>query len=263
MTLTAESTFAGTLPAITRTSDHTYYATLPDGRKVGPVPGVTNILKAIDKSDALIHWASAETADAAAALHDNGWSELERLVGPTGVKKALMERRNWKRDEAAHLGSAVHDLADQYVKTNVMPELTDSTRARVENYAEWWKNSGWRLRISEFTMFNATSEYGGTGDLLAYDQDNRTVLADLKTGAKGIYREAILQLTGYTDAEWISAMGSPTMYPMPKVDRHVLLWVTEAGVREIEVNIGEAERVAWYATIALYRWMQATKGKLT
>ena len=251
-------------PAITRTSDHRYYLNLPDGSKYGPCPGVTSVLDVIDKSGPLMHWASGQTADAAIALHDQGWPELEAIVGREGVKKALMERRNWKRDEAATLGSAVHAWADDFVKGK-LSKITPASENRVKAYAEWWENAGWKLRLSEFTVFDTKSEYGGTGDLLCYDREGRTVLADIKTGGKvgrKAYESEVLQLTAYSNAEYISPMGGTTVYPMPPVDRWVLLHVTEEGVREIEVNIGDRERIAWYAALALYKWMQATKGRL-
>lgn len=249
-------------PAITRSTDHDYYLTLPDGAKFGPCPGATKVLKVLDHP-AFVQWAANQTADAAMALHANGWDALEAIVGPKGVHQALTARKNWKRDEAAHLGTVVHDLAEKYVRTGIMPPLTEATEKRAKAYAEWWVKSGWTKPMTEFVMFNATSEYGGTGDLLARDRDGALVLADLKTGSKGIFRESILQLTAYTDAEWISTMGAPTVMPMPKVDRHVLLWVTEDGVKEVPVTIGDNERVAWYAAMALYRWTQAQKERLT
>ena len=62
--------------------------------------------------------------------------------------------------------------------------------SRVLAYAAWWKASGWRLRLSEAMLVNPMMGYGGTLDLLAYDRDGRTVLADIKTG-KGVYQEAV------------------------------------------------------------------------
>lgn len=257
MTLTMQK------PAISRSSDHRY--TFQDIT----YPGVTTILKVLDKSDALMAWAARQTAEAALGMvNDNGdradspLFHLFDTVGKEGTIKALTSRSGWKRDEAATLGTAVHDLADQYVTTGVMPDLTDGTRKRVEAYGDWWKASGWHLRLSEAVLVSPAGGYGGTLDLLCRDRDGRTVLADLKTG-KGVYREAGLQLTAYGAAEYISAMGSPVVYPMPKVDRYVILHVTESGVREIEVPVGESEQIAWTACCALYRWTQETKGRLT
>ena len=103
--------------------------------------------------------------------------------------------------------------------------------------------------------------YGGTFDLLCYDADGKTVLADLKTG-KGVYREAALQLAAYGAAELVSPMGSQDVYPMPVPDRHVVIHVTREGVREIEVAVGSSEFTAWWACLDLYRWTETVKGRL-
>ena len=50
--------------------------------------------------------------------------------------------------------------------------------------------------------------YGGTLDLLAYDETGRTVLADVKTG-RSVYSETRLQLLAYGEAALIAPQGSP------------------------------------------------------
>jgi hypothetical protein len=128
----------------------------------------------------------------------------------------------------------------------------------VQSYAEWWENSGWTLRTSEAMLVHPTFGYGGTLDLLCRDRDGRTVLADIKTG-KGVYREAVLQLTAYGLAEIIQTEAG--IHAMPTVDRHVILHVTADGVREIEVPVGTLEKVAWGACLDLHAWAETTKGK--
>ena len=78
---------------ITRSADHHY--------TYGGVtyPGVTGILKVIDKSDALMAWAARQTAEAALALIDT--PQVLAAVGPEGFVKAVTSRTSWKRDEAA------------------------------------------------------------------------------------------------------------------------------------------------------------------
>ena len=126
--------------------------------------------------------------------------------------------------------------------------------------------SGWKLRLSEAMVVEPTDGpsgyggYGGTFDLLAYDRDGRTVLADVKTG-KGVYREAVLQLAAYGMATYVAPANSPTAYPMVEPDRYVILHVTEEGVREVELAIGQMERVAFLACITLHAWGETQKGK--
>jgi hypothetical protein len=255
---------------ITRSANH-YYTY--DGKTY---PGVTGILSVIDKSGPLMSWAARQTAEAAVALAltpgvdgaDRPYPQLNRLldtVGEEGVIKALTARSNWKRDEAAALGTEVHNLADLVVRAQPTPPMGETTRHRVLAYADWWKASGWRLRLSEAMLVHPGMGYGGTLDLLAYDADGRTVLADIKTG-KAVYNEAVLQLTAYGMAELIqppsdNVMVPATVYPMPKVDRHVILHVTADGVREVEVAVGIKEKIAWASCIELAEWRESVKGK--
>ena len=235
---------------ITRSADHKYTF---EGKTY---PGVTSILKVIDKSDALMAWAARNTAEAALKLSGT-LPQLLTEVGPEGVVKALTARSAWKRDEAASLGSEVHNLADAMVR-GYSPPIPTSAAKHVAHYADWWKASGWSLRTSEAMVIHPTFGYGGTLDLLARDRDGRTVLADIKTG-KGVYSEAVLQLTAYGLATYIQTEAG--VFAMPKVDRHVILHVTADGVREIEVSVGTLEVVAWGACMDLHAWKETTKGK--
>lgn len=248
---------------ITRSADHRYTY---EGKTY---PGVTSILKVIDKSDALMAWAARNTAEAALGMMSGPdplyWplSALLASVGPEGVTKALTSRSSWKRDEAAQLGTDVHTLADLWVK-GANPVIPEHAEAHVHHYSEWWQASGWTLRTSEALLVNPTFGYGGTLDLLCRDADGRTVLADIKTG-KGVYREAALQLTAYGMAEFIQTgeaiTGDARVFKMPAVDRYVILHVTASGVREIEVPVGTLEKVAWGACLDLHTWAESTKGK--
>lgn len=239
--------------AITRSADHRYtYA----GKTY---PGVTSILKVVDKSDALMAWAARQTAEAALGQLDN-LASLRATVGDEGVIKALTSRSGWKRDEAAQLGTDVHSLADELINGRLDTTLIPAhTRDHVKHYAEWWAASGWTVRTSEAFLVNDTMKYGGTLDLLCRDRDGRTVLADIKTG-KGVYSEAVLQLTAYGLAELIQTPEG-ALYPMPKVDRYAILHVTATGVREIEVPVGTLEEMAWGACLDLFAWKETTKGK--
>jgi hypothetical protein len=243
-------------------------------------PGVTTILSVLDKP-ALINWAAKETATAAARLLPELPKMMETL-GETGVIAALSNRQNWTKNVGAQLGTEVHALADLVVRGEPTPSMTDTQRVRVLHYAKWWKESGWKLRLSEAMVVQPypgdgpSSGFGGTFDLLAYDRDGKTVLGDVKTG-KGVYREAVLQLAAYgmativqpalTDGvDWVTAQMAnpalqPKIYPMPLPDRYVILHVTADGVREIEVAVGTAERMAFLACLDLWHWTETMKGK--
>ena len=242
-------------PAIQRSADHRYTF------QGVTYPGVTGILAILDKSGPLMAWAARQTAEAAIHLVAEGALQtLLSSVGDEGAIKALTSRSSWQRDEAAALGTEVHRLADLVVQGQPTPSMPEPTRRRVLRYAEWWKASGWKLRLSEAMIVQPDYGYGGTFDLLAYDRDGRTVLADIKTG-KGVYREVALQLAAYGMADYVAPIGSPVAYPMPEPDRYCVLHVLEDEVREVEFAIGDLERQAFLACITLSGWADTMKGK--
>ena len=114
------------------------------------------------------------------------------------------------------------------------------------------------MRLSEAYVINKTLGYGGTLDLLAYDENGQTVLADVKSG-KGVYAETRLQLLAYAEAELIAPPESLIAYPMPPVHRHVVLHVTESGCRPIELDLNDLDREAYLSCLPLSRWVAATK----
>lgn len=251
---------------ISRSADHMYTY---EGQVYR---GVTGVLDVVDKSGPLMHWAAKQTAEAAVdmAIAGGGLETLLATVGREGTIQALTLRKNWKKDEAAKLGTEVHRLADLVVRGEPTPPMDAVTRTRVLGYAAWWKASGWTLRLSEAMLVNPTCGYGGTLDLLCYDADGRTVLADIKTGGKWgrkAYETEILQLTAYAGAEYIQPavdnllIDEQKVYPMPKVDRHVILHVAAEGVHDIDVSVGTHEWIAWIACLDLAGWRDSVKGK--
>lgn len=237
---------------IFRSSDHRYTF------DAVTYPGVTGILKVLDKSGPLMAWAARMTAEAAVAALD-GLPALLATVGPEGVVKALTARSSWKNEEARDLGTDVHAMAELVAKGLPVPAMSETTLKRVDAYEQWWRTSGWSLRCAEGMLVNTRKGYGGTLDLLCYDRDGRTVLADIKTG-KGVYAETALQLAAYGDAEWLD-MGDGSLYAMPKVDRYAVIHVTADAVREIEMPVGNAERAAFAACMELTRWRDSQKGR--
>ena len=243
------------MSTITRSLDHMYTY---EGKTYR---GVTGVLSVIDKSGPLMSWAARQTAEAAV---DTDLPPLLATIGREGVIKALTARSSWTRDEAAALGTEIHNLADLVVRGKPTPSMNATTRQRVLHYAEWWKASGWTLRTSEAMVLHPAAGYGGTLDLLARDRDGRTVLADVKTG-KAIYNEAVLQLTAYGMATLIQPPSDDLLVPshayqMPPVDRWVILHVTATGVREVEITVGSLEEVAWMACLDLATWRDSVKG---
>lgn len=239
--------------AITRSADHQYAY---DGTTY---PGVTSILKVLDKSGPLMAWAARMTAEAAIA-NLPALPALLDSVGPQGVVKALTSRSAWKNEEARDLGTTVHQYADDLVNGRELPTMPEAAWSRVKAYAGWWEASGWTLRLSEAYIVHPELGYGGTFDLLCRDRDGLTVLADIKTG-KGVYPETALQLAAYGTAPILGRPGDPKVYGMPRVDRYAVIHVTATGVKEIPIVIGALDLAAFAACLTLHSWTRAIKAR--
>lgn len=237
---------------ITRDANHVYTF---DGKQY---PSVTTVLDVLGATFSVAANYGAKHAALAALDLAPELVKMIETVGREGAAKAIASAGNNYRDKASQLGTDVHGLADQLIRGETLPPMPVETRRRVEHVAEWWQRSGWTARASEAMLVNPEMQYGGTLDLLAYDADGKTVLLDYKTG-RGVYKEAVLQLTGYAGATYLES--EKGFFSMPAVDRFVILHVTETDARQIEINIGPMERLAWAAVRDVYDWAETMKGK--
>lgn len=105
-----------------------------------------------------------------------------------------------RRDEAAALGTGVHEAAEAGVKPDLMAE-DDPRRPFLVAYQQWQKDTQPTILLQEQQVFNLTEGYAGSIDLVA-DIDTRRFLIDLKTGS-GIYLDHVVQLMLYFGAEFV------------------------------------------------------------
>lgn len=226
-------------------------------------PGVTGIVKILDKSGPMMAWSAKMTAQAAIELGDT-FPQLLASVGPDGVVKALTARSAWKRDEAAALGTDVHRIADIIATGGDVPAMSEATMTRVDHYIKWWQQSGWTVRASEAVLVNPAVGYGGTLDIVARDREGRTVLADYKTGNVSyqgrLYPEILMQLAAYGMAQWMDT-GDGAIYAMPEIQRYSVVHIRADGCEEIEARVGDEEREAFRKCLDLSRWVARLKGK--
>ena len=115
------------------------------------------------------------------------------------VFKAIRKAGNLKRDTAADLGIRVHANTAAGMTPDMAPP---DERPLLYQYQDWLATSGFRIAYSERQVFNLTLGYGGSFDILGHDPLRRCGLLDVKTG-KGVYLDHLLQLLGYTFAEFV------------------------------------------------------------
>ncbi len=152
------------------------------------LPSVTTVLGRFKESGGLIRWAFEQGKAAERGeindLYDN-------------------------RDEAANIGSIVHDIAEatiagdgsrQAVLMATVESLTDEQQAMVRNgvqaFASWFDGSRIVVQETETPLVSEPHGFAGTFDALGRDAADRLVLLDWKTSA-GVYPEYLVQLGAY------------------------------------------------------------------
>jgi hypothetical protein len=260
---------------ITRSADHRYTFcpahVLEGSCPIGcvtpkvTVPGVSDIIEPIGASfGAASGWGGKMASQAAVRLVNELPKMIEEL-GEVGAQRALNSRSNWGPDPSGSiLGTDVHDLVSRFLLGEPLPAMTKPQATRVNHFIEWWTASGWKLRLTEAfvlhppTLGDDWDGWGGTLDILAYDADGRTVLADLKTGS--VHAKAVIQTTAYGMCTLVQPHGADKVYPMPIPDRYVILHLTETGLREVELAVGQKERMAFMAALDIFHWQESMKG---
>lgn len=180
--------------------EHAYFF---DG---APVPGVTTILKCINKP-ALMPWAVKMTRDYWLNALQSGRTDHDKIH-----KESWNAHKNFSK-AAADIGSNVHAYAECFLKGLPLPALaTDEAKRGVEAFHKWHDSHKIRLLASERRIFSLEHYYAGTGDLIA-EIDGEYCVGDFKTSS-GIYPEMRLQTAAYqhaiqeekgfkVDARWI------------------------------------------------------------
>lgn len=151
---------------------------LVDGKRV---PGVTTIIGRFKDSGGLIYWA-----------FDQG-KAAER-----GEINSLYD----KRDEAASLGTIVHEMVETHIdkKDYAVPGwLTDEQIEQVNRsygaYFEWHNQSNMEFIEQEMPLVSEKYKYGGCPDAVAM-VNGKLCLIDWKT-SNGIYPDYLIQIAAY------------------------------------------------------------------
>lgn len=239
-----------------------------DGRhvyRVGgkPMPGVTSILKVLDKP-ALNRWMVNVQVDgtARAAYLNPPWQEdteesyVSRL---SRVCKELLEHERISK-EASDIGTGVHRLIEHAVRgmlgePSQEPEVPEESLFRFAGWHEWAKRVDLKPILSEARIFHGGLGYCGTLDLLTWVGGELAVI-DWKPTEK-IYVERRLQLAAYRYA--LETLGWPRMggyvVCMPK-DGGDISMVSVDGPGEQSY---EAACESFTRCLALYRWLKAVE----
>lgn len=164
------------------------------------LPSVTTIRRLAGMPFGLHNWALSQVASRAVERYQ----ELGQILGngPEGPKAAITWLRGAateKRDDAARLGTAVHDAA---ATKKLLTEVNGDVAPFLRQYYDWFEKSRCFEIAGERQVFNLNVGYAGTFDLLAQLPDGGIRVIDLKTG-KGLYPDHALQAIAYAMADFV------------------------------------------------------------
>jgi hypothetical protein len=166
----------------------------------GHLISVSTALQAVAKP-ALIGWARETALQAVRQLLLEGAEEEPVLLRDPETVDGLISRARAaalaRRDEAAALGTALHQLIEEHIwgrEPVVPPELAHAYAA----YLEWEQETDMVVLLSELPVYSLEHRYAGTVDAIGLREGSLVALDWKSTG--GIYIEHALQVAAYAQA---------------------------------------------------------------
>lgn len=157
----------------------------------------TSLRRVLGMSFGLHNWAVSQTINAATSMRGN---LAASAMTDEEFKKHLRKTSMTKRDEAASLGTSIHEAAENGVVANDLGP-NDVRKPFLIQYEKAQRELGFTVVATEMQVFNLTLGYAGSLDAIFRMPDGRFILVDYKTG-KGIYNDTALQLALYFGAEF-------------------------------------------------------------
>jgi hypothetical protein len=190
-----------------------------------PITGVTTLLGKGLPKEGLMYWSARMVAEWVA---DNEADvESLRAMGRGPMVNALKSLPWQKRDDAAARGTDVHALAERVIHGEAVV-IPPNLAPYLEGYVKCLDMFGIEPILTERSVGHRALWYSGRFDLIARIGETVWML-DLKTSSK-VYGSIALQTHAYAHAEFYVDDDDPdTEYPMPEVERHGVLHVTESG----------------------------------
>jgi hypothetical protein len=219
----------------------------------GPkVPGVTSVMKALDKSGPLVGWAKRETA-ACAVRNLPLLTQMVADGGPVAAVEWLKRTPDYQRDTAAELGTLVHALAEAISRGQEI-EVDSTTEPFITALLRWRAVYQPKVLNAEYMVYSEAHRYGGTADMAARI-NGEVWLIDIKTG-KGAYAETALQLAGLHYADWAGRTDDPKKYQLPRATRFGVLHVRPEGAELIPYDVTPDEFQAFVSCRYLTEWLE-------
>jgi hypothetical protein len=173
--------------------DEAHRFTDAQGNKVQSVTYYTGV---IDKSSALIGWAVK-------LYRQYLESKLESGAVITGEEIAEgAKQHRIKKEEAADIGTRVHELVNKWIKTKKSDLAEDEDEKVINGFQAFLKFQAehkFKWLESEKVVYSPKHNYAGVLDAVALDGEKRKVLVDFKS-TNGLYNEYAFQAAAYQQA---------------------------------------------------------------
>lgn len=164
--------------------------------------GVTSLIGIKDKSAALVSWATEISADFLLDKLNRGESITESDI------IEAQNLHNAKKNEAADLGTKIHDWCEKYIKHKIKekgyetsPDMPEESAVQIgiNAFLDWEKEHKVKFISSERIVYSKKYDYLGKMDIEA-KVDGKICLVDLKSSS-GLYNTVRLQTSAYAQAD--------------------------------------------------------------
>lgn len=160
--------------------------------------GTTTATGMLDKSRPLMIWAGRLIRQFLIDSLKSGTQITEDLID------LAIAEPNKKKEEAASIGSLVHEWAEAYIKGDNPDVPTDeNVKNGVLGFLRWVKENDVKFIFSEKRVYSRKYDYVGTMDTaFTMGKEDHKIIhpGDFKTSS-GVYLDHAFQLAGYQEAE--------------------------------------------------------------
>lgn len=163
--------------------------------------GATTIIGIIDKSTALVSWATELFAEYLIAKVNSGESIILEHIYQG------QEQHSIRKAQAADVGTKIHDWCERYIRYKLkekgytFPEMPEENAVAigVSSFLDWEKEHKVKFVSSERIVYSRKYDFIGKMDIEAY-VDGDLCLIDLKS-SNGLYNTVRLQTAAYLKAD--------------------------------------------------------------
>jgi len=225
------------------------------------VPGVTSVIGTLPKPF-LQYWAAKVVAEEAVS------TDIPALVNKRGEKGAvqfLKAAPNRDRDNAADMGSNVHDTLERLAlgETVDVPTEQQGFISGYDQFCERFSPTWLELEQTVYGESPMGLGYAGSFDAIT-EISGENWLIDFKTTRSGVHPEVALQLAAYANGKSLIHPDGSTS-EIPRIDRFGVLWLRPDEWSFVELNASQSQDCEMWRTfcslLEVWHWVNGRSKK--